>query len=162
MNYFELFDLPVGFYVDKSLLTSKYFSLQKKYHPDFYSSASDDDKEEVMKISADINKAYHTFQNPDKTIEYYLRHKHFLETDEKYELPKDFLMEMMELNEEISEGSAADAKEKISAFSEQLEKDLETLQNKKETELTKSDLTILKEYHFKKKYLHRILERFVD
>ncbi len=35
MNYFELFEIPVSFQVDKASLSKKYFELQKKYHPDF-------------------------------------------------------------------------------------------------------------------------------
>ena len=46
-----------------------------------------------------INKGYKTFQNDDETIKYVLQLKGLLEEDEKYELPPDFLMEMMELNE---------------------------------------------------------------
>src|SRR5688572_17497481 len=120
MNYFELFEIPVSPKVDRSLLATKYFSLQKKYHPDFYTSATDEEKEEVLKISADINKAFNTFKDPDLTIEYFLRLNNHLATDEKYELPKDFLMEMMELNEAISEEGQEEVEQKIKDFETEL------------------------------------------
>ena len=42
MNYFELFNLPVTLKVDKSQLAKKYFELQKQFHPDFFTQASED------------------------------------------------------------------------------------------------------------------------
>ena len=63
MNYFELFELPVAPRVDKSSLARKYFELQKRYHPDFFSNASEDDREAALQKSAAINKAYNIFQD---------------------------------------------------------------------------------------------------
>ena len=40
MDYFELFDLPRGFDVDKSALTKAYYRLNKKYHPDSFTLSS--------------------------------------------------------------------------------------------------------------------------
>ena len=45
MNYFELFDSPVSLNIDKSKLAKKYFELQKKYHPDFYTQADEAEQE---------------------------------------------------------------------------------------------------------------------
>jgi molecular chaperone HscB len=50
-----------------------------------------------------LNKAFTTFQDPDKTIKYVLQLKGLLEEEEKYELPPDFLMEVLEINEELME-----------------------------------------------------------
>ncbi len=63
MNYFELFELPLSLNVDRKALSSKYFALQKKYHPDFFSNASEDEQAEVLEKSSLINKAYKTFNN---------------------------------------------------------------------------------------------------
>ena len=65
MNYFELFELPVSFKIDKSKLAQKYFELQKKYHPDFFSNSGENEQDEMLERSSDINKAYKTFQNKD-------------------------------------------------------------------------------------------------
>src|SRR6187401_1710229 len=96
MTYFELFELPVRLKVDKAALTKKYFELQKKYHPDFFSNASEEEQAEVLEKSSLVNKAYKTFQNADETIKYVLMQKGLLEEEEKYQLPPDFLMEMLE------------------------------------------------------------------
>jgi molecular chaperone HscB len=116
MTYFELFELPVRLKVDKAALTKKYFELQKKYHPDFFSNASEEEQAEVLEKSSLVNKAYKTFQNADETIKYVLMQKGLLEEEEKYQLPPDFLMEMLELNEGISDAKIEDDAEKISDF----------------------------------------------
>jgi len=162
MNYFELFEIPAAPHVDRSFLSSKFFELQKKYHPDFFSSSTEEEKTEVLEISADINKAYITFQDPDKTIEYYLRIKKFLETDEKYELPNDFLMEMMELNEAISEEGKERVAEQVQEFEKQIHAGIEPILGSGKNEFSDKELQQLKEYYFKKKYLRRILDRFND
>ena len=57
MNYFELFDLPVSLNVDKSKLAKKYFELQKKYHPDYFTQATEAEQEEALEKSSAVNKA---------------------------------------------------------------------------------------------------------
>ena len=48
-----------------------------------------------------INKGFKILKDPDKTIKYVLEIKGLLQEEEKYELPPDFLTEMMELNERL-------------------------------------------------------------
>ncbi|WII23678.1 hypothetical protein [Buchnera aphidicola] len=40
MNYFEYFNLPQKFQINKKKLLRKYYSLQKKYHPDMHINCS--------------------------------------------------------------------------------------------------------------------------
>src|SRR6185436_17201051 len=106
MNYFELFEIPITVKVDQSKLAQKYFELQKKYHPDFFAQATEAEQEEALERSSAANKALKIFKNQDQTIKYVLQLKGLLEEEEKYQLPPEFLMEMMALNEELSENSA--------------------------------------------------------
>jgi molecular chaperone HscB len=156
MNYFELFNLPISLQVDKSILPKKYFELQKKYHPDFFSQASEEEQTEVLEKSSEINKAFKTLQDQDATIKYVLQLKGLLEDEEKYQLPPDFLMEVMELNEELTDESIP--------LIEQLEKDIYTevapiIEEYDDNSVSVENLLKIKEYYFKKKYLKRILER---
>ena len=57
MNYFELFEMPVSLSVAQNELPLKYFSLQKKYHPDFFSNADEEEQAEMLEKSSMINKA---------------------------------------------------------------------------------------------------------
>jgi molecular chaperone HscB len=161
MNYFELFYLPVSLNVDKQQLSKNYFELQKQYHPDFHANALQEEQADVLERSSMINKAYKTFLNQDSTIKYVLTLKGLLEEEEKYQLPADFLMEMMEINESIDEATDVDAKRKIiDQQVEQLYDEVKPIINNYEDGVTPAaDLQKVKEYYFKKKYLRRILDR---
>jgi molecular chaperone HscB len=159
MNYFELFDIPVNLQVNKNLLTQKYFELQKKFHPDFFTQATEYEQAEALEASSKINKALKTLKNEDETIKYVLQLKGVLQEEEKYQLPPDFLMEVMELNEEISKDSLA----QINSFEKEIYSGVaDIIKNYNDTTITTEALLKVKEYYFKKKYLQRILERLED
>jgi molecular chaperone HscB len=160
MNYFELFEIPVSLKVDKASLSKKYFELQKKYHPDFYTQSNEDEKFEALEKSSLINKALKTFQNEDETIKYVLQQKQLLEEEEKYTLPPDFLMEMLELNEAVMEEEPVVVTKKLEAVEAELYRKVEAIiDTYKEGITTTEELLQVKEYYYKKKYLQRILDR---
>lgn len=159
MNYFELFDIPVSLTIDKNLLTKKYFELQKKYHPDFFTNATESEQAEALETSSQVNKGFKTLQDKDATIKYVLQLKGLLEEEEKYQLPPDFLMEVMELNEELSENSA----QQINDFEETIYAGVkDDIEQYNDATITTEQLLKIKEYYFKKKYLQRILDRMAD
>jgi len=160
MNYFELFEIPVSLTIDKASLSKKYFELQKKFHPDFYSQSSEEEKAEAEEKSSLINKALKTLQNQDETIKYVLQEKQLLEAEEKYTLPSDFLMEMLELNEAVMEEEPAAVTKKITAAEAELYEEVKAIiDNYKEGITTNEELLQVKGYYYKKKYLQRILDR---
>ncbi len=159
MNYFELFDIPVSIQLDSKWLTTQYVALQKKFHPDFFGQASIEEQSEVMEKSAAINKAFKIFQKEEETIKYILQLKGLLQEEEKYQLPPDFLMEVMELNESLSDNSANE----VAVFEKEIyEKVRPIIEGYNDETVTKEDLLTLKDYYFRKKYLQRILERMAD
>ena len=159
MNYFELFDLPLSLTVDNSKLAKKYFELQKKYHPDFYTQADEAEQEDALEKSSAVNKALKILQNKESTIKYVLQLKGLLEEEEKYQLPPDFLMEVMELNENLSDDSAI----AITAFENDIYAGVkQIIEGYDDASVTTANLLKVKEYYFKKKYLQRILDRLDD
>jgi molecular chaperone HscB len=161
MNYYELFELPISPVVDKNGISKKYFELQKKFHPDFYTNETEEDKENALTQSAAINKGFTIFSNKEKTLEYFLQLKGIIATDEKYNLPPDFLMEMMELNEDLD--AETNIEEKVNAYEQDLILEVESLLSTENSALlTENDFQKLKAYYYKKKYLKRILERLDD
>lgn len=159
MNYFELFGLPVSIKNDRQLLSQKYFELQKKFHPDFFTKETEFEQSEALELSSQVNKAYKVFKNEDETIRYLLQLKGVLEEEEKYQLPPDFLMEVMELNEQLTDDSAAT----IHEFGNTVYKEVkDIIENYNDATVTQAQLQQLKEYYFKKKYLQRILDRMAD
>lgn len=156
MNYFELFELPVSLKIDQGKLAQKYFELQKKYHPDFFTQATEYEQEEALEISSQLNKALKVFKDRDETIKYVLQLKGLLEEEEKYQLPPDFLLEMMELNEELSDESAA----RIASIEKELYSEVGSIiENYNDERIREQELQKLKAYYYKKKYLKRILDR---
>lgn len=162
MNYFELFDLPVAPTIDKSSLSKKYFELQKEYHPDFFSGSDENEKENVLQQSATINKAFKIFQDHDRTIEYFLQVTGLIIPDEKYNLPADFLMQMMEINEGLTENEEESLK-LVKSFVEKLKEDVKPiLENYSAGNVDGVDMEKLKSYYYRRKYLKRILDRLAD
>ena len=165
MNYFELFDIPVSFLPDQKQLKQRFYELSRKYHPDFYTQENKFEQGEVLEISSNINKAYKTFQNKDETIKYVLQLKELLEEEEKYQLPSSFLMDMLELNEQLTDAKTeenftaiAAAKEATDSIQKEIYEPVKIIvEGYKEDTVRREELLKVKEYYFKKKYLNRIL-----
>ena len=72
-------------------------------------------------------------------------------------------MEMMELNEMATEDNKDGYLSKASEFSNSLKEGIATILNKASNDtLYENDISKLKEYYYKKKYLKRILDRMTD
>ena len=100
-SYFELYDLPLTFKVDETLLNKKFYALSRQYHPDFYVNESEDTQHQVLELSTLNNRAYKVLSDPLKRIEYILELHNMLAEEDKYTLPQDFLMDMMDVNEAL-------------------------------------------------------------
>lgn len=156
MNYFELFEIPVSINIDKASISKRYVELQKKYHPDFFTQENEAEQEEALEKSSAINKAMKIFKSPEATLKYVLELKGLIADEEKHPLQPDFLMEVMELNENLSDDSA----DAVEQFEKKIYSEVSQLiENYNDKTITKDGLLKLKEYYYKKKYLHRILER---
>lgn len=161
MTYFQLFEIPVQLKVNTSVLAGKFFQLSKKYHPDYYIKESIEAQTEALEMSSQLNKAWKTFQNPDETIKYVLSLKNLIEEEEKYELPPDFLMEVMEINEALMDADElsepGELKQKINTLQAEIYEPVKNIiENYKEGTITENELLQVKEYYYKKKYLDRI------
>jgi molecular chaperone HscB len=162
MNYFELFDIPVQLRVDAARLAPRFFELSRKFHPDYFVNEAPEVQQEALDNSAMLNRAWKTFQQPDETIKYVLQLKGLLEDEEKYKLPPDFLMEMMDINEQLADGTSS--KEAVTATIANIQNEIygpvkEIVEGAPELDLSEEKLLQVKEYYFKKKYLERIREQ---
>jgi molecular chaperone HscB len=168
MNYFEFYQLPISCHPDQDLVKKKYYANSKKYHPDRFMQADAKTKIEALQQSALNNEAYTTFQDPMLTIAHLLRIKGLLLPDEKYQLPSSFLMEVMDLNEQLSdwENQGKDAQlgqslqQSVHEFIKQLLDAIAPTMQLIDSEQEEESLFLkLKEFYFKHKYLLRIKER---
>ena len=165
MNYFEIFGLPVQLRIDKSELPKKFFELSRKFHPDFYANSTPSEQQRALEITANLNKAFKTFQNHDETIKYVLQLKGLLEEEEKYQLPPEFLMEVLEINEKLMDARDDPAlKLNLQTAIDNLQSEIygpvkEIIEHYEESITTEEELLQVKEYYYKKKYLHRIQQQ---
>lgn len=164
MKFFELFDMAPMLIINTDLLRKKYFELSRKYHPDYFANTNQADQQKILEESAFLNKAYKTLTNKDETIKYILKETGLLEDEEKYQLENSFLMQMMELNEELAEEDI----QNDDVIENSLSKKLTQLQNEiyepveniikdyEKRTTTKEELLQVKDYYFKKKYIDRL------
>lgn len=109
-SYFELFGLPVSFEVDPGDLAGRYRDLQRSAHPDRHAGAGDRERRLAVQQAARINEAYQTLRDPRRRARYLLE-LHGVALDDERDTTQDpeFLMEQMELREQLAEiGSQAD------------------------------------------------------
>ena len=162
-----MFDIPIRLKVDKQSLQKKFIELSKKYNPDYFATQAFEKQAKALEISATLNKAWKTFQNPDETIKYVLQSKGLLEDEEKYQLPPGFLMEMMEINEQLVGAKMEENAEKtthLSSVISQLSTEIyepvkEIVEHYQESITSEKELLQVKDYYFKKKYLNRIRQQ---
>ncbi len=106
-NYFQIFQLPETFELDKAELSSRYLELQKRVHPDKFVDASDREKRLSMQWTTQINEAYATLGSPlSRAI--YLLQLQGIEIADNPVLEPSFLMDQIELREELEEIETAD------------------------------------------------------
>lgn len=167
-NYFELYGLPESLSPDAAAVKTKFYELSRKYHPDRFAQAPENEQDEALRMAALNNHAYKTLSSADATMAYVLKQHNILEEEEKYSLPPDFLMEMMELNEAVSEYEMEpdnrDMKsEALTMMDEQMQNwNYDTaplLQRFNEGERSPALLGDIKDMYFRRKYLLRIQQR---
>ena len=172
-DYFTLYHLPISFTPDQAAVKSRFYELSRQYHPDRFAHAGGTELAEALRMAAMNNEAYKTLKDADATMAYVLKLNGLLEDEEKYALPPAFLMEMMDLNETISDYEAAHDKDDpndddaLTGAKTQLDEQLELwgdatrllVQRFEKGERDKEFLLRIKDQYFRKKYLLRIKER---
>lgn len=167
VNYFELYGLNISFHPDQDQVKKKFYELSRQFHPDKFAQAGSEAIDEALKMSAMINAGYKILKDEDAIVNYILKYHQVLEDEEKYNLSPDFLMEMMELNEAVSDYEMEqDDSTKDAAIRDwqtqasQLQGELNPLTEKYDSgDHSAQLLQQIKDCYFRKKYLLRIKER---
>lgn len=103
MDYFAFYNLSESFLPDEKAVKSKYYELSRQYHPDFHATENPEKQQEILQLATQNTNAYRTLSDFDRRMQYILQQNGRLEEGKNNELPGDFLLEMMELNEQIME-----------------------------------------------------------
>jgi molecular chaperone HscB len=165
MNYFDFYGIPESFNPDAALLKKKFYELSKKYHPDFYANEDAEKQQEILELSTLNNKAYQTLSDDFRRLEYILKSHELLQEGAKPQLPADFLMEMMDINERLMEVEDAAELGHITAEVLAIEDDIEqqlhfaTADYPQLNDTAKEErLNKIADCYFRQKYLLRIKE----
>ncbi len=164
MNYFEFYELPLSFFVDEKALKRKYYQKSRDYHPDFFAQQGAELQEEALQLSTYNNEAYKALKTLDGRIKYVLTLKGKLVEGERYQLPQQFLLAMMDINEALMElefDFDASTHQSLVQQLQELEDALltevaDTLEKYDDTTENSANLEKVKEFYYKKRYLLRI------
>ncbi|XP_006571447.1 iron-sulfur cluster co-chaperone protein HscB, mitochondrial [Apis mellifera] len=125
LTYFDIIDIPKTYDVNITEIQKKYKELQKLLHPDKFSNKSDKEKQFSEILSSLVNKAYSTLLHPLKRGLYMLELNGITISEGTDNVNAEFLMEIMEKNEEIED--AANNEEKIKKLIQENETILNSL-----------------------------------
>jgi len=165
MKFFNFFELPISFQLDEADLRKRYLSNSKRFHPDFYTLETPEKQAEILQLSSLNNEAYRTLSDFDQRMKYILEEKGLL-VEGKNEIPQIFLMDMMDINEQLMElefdfdPKVLDAvKQEVEAKEKELQAELEpVIQGYLEETSSEVELNSIKNFYLKKRYLLRIKE----
>ncbi len=126
-NYFELFSLPTQYEVDREKLATQYRELQQQFHPDRFASATDQDRRLALQMASRINEAERVLRDPIARARYLLELQGIeLGSDSETVRDPEFLMEQMELREQLEAAeSAADPEDALDQFATAMKQQIE-------------------------------------
>lgn len=158
-DYYSFYGLPIHLNIDESVLKKKFFELSRLYHPDLFANATPAEQDKALQISTLNTLAYKVLSDRNSRLEHVFD-LHQIERSET--LPQDFLMEMMDLNEEVEEATAATQPELARQILEMrggFDAEMGLLFgefDRAETSKKTSILLRLNQLHLKNKYLLRL------
>ncbi len=141
---FSTFNQPVNYFIDKSALRKKYLEGIKTYQ----------NSNEQQKLS-ELHNAYKILNDDELRIEYFLKLWGLIREDgsSDIKLSNEFLMEMMDLNDEILTGN----EDAIQQTQHLLEENLKAIFQLFEKEFSENVKKEIAQKYFERKYLKRLL-----
>ncbi len=114
LDYFVLFGVPRSFSQEAAYLKTRLYQLQRTVHPDNFANALPHEKQAAGQMAAMVNTAYQTLIDPLKRAIYLLKcHGIDIQDETNTQMPSDFLMEQIELREQLAEIANHQNKEKL-------------------------------------------------
>jgi molecular chaperone HscB len=111
---FELFQLPEQFAQDRGQLDTRWKDLQREAHPDKFASHGTAAQRVAMQWSVRINEAYQRLKDPVKRAAYICELHHApINAENNTAMPTDFLMQQIELREELDDAKTIENLDQI-------------------------------------------------
>ena len=124
-THFDVFSLPVRYALDLEELERRYREASRHWHPDRFGRAPAAERAAVLQRATDLNQAYRVLKNDDRRAEYLLKLRGVdLSSEESGKQPAmepSFLMEVLELREELFDARAAHDQKRLAALKHTVE-----------------------------------------
>jgi molecular chaperone HscB len=168
-SYFDFYNLPETFLPDEAALKRLYYARSRETHPDFHATSSPENQAEMLRQATLNTDAYRTLADADQRMAYILRENGLLEEGKQEQLPPDFLMDMMDLNEQVMDletmpdaGAEARVTAEVTALVDTLDAGIQPVLVGYEglpTDHRPAALQQIRTYYLKKRYLLRIRQQ---
>ncbi|CAG5047741.1 unnamed protein product [Parnassius apollo] len=147
-NYFKIMGIHETYDLDENDLAKKFKELQKQLHPDKFANKNKEEQEISEIYSSLVNEAYKTLLEPlSRGI--YMLHLRGKEIPENTEIDQQFLMMIMEKNEEVEN---AETEEEIMKLNKENKAIIKELQKKLSKAFFDGDLKIVTKLLSQMKY----------
>ena len=166
-NYFSFFKLRPSPTLDEAALKQTFYANSKRFHPDFHTLADEQTQERVLEQSTLNNQGYKVLADEDARLKHLLEIRGVLGAEGTNQVPQDFLLEIMEVNEALMELEFEDdpmAQLRVTGLIDQLDAGLRhevagVIDNYDDATVTQADLEQLKDYYLKRRYLVRLRQK---
>lgn len=105
-NAFQILGITAEFEIDEAKLERAYLKAQAKWHPDRFSDP--DQRAEAERRAAEINDAHRVLADPERRADHLLASLGGPAKEDDKSLPDGFLMEMLEVREQMASDLASD------------------------------------------------------
>ncbi len=154
---FGLLGLPAQFDLDPQVIEHAFFDRSKELHPDRFANAPAAERVAALSRSRALNDAYQTLKKPVPRAEYLLARAGVTIGDNE-QLDPEFLMEILELREELAEARVAKRTSQIEALCGVMKQRRHAAIESLAALFAKSDLAQIKEQLILLRYIDRYLE----
>ena len=104
---FEAFGLPLNYGVDTEELERRLLRYSRLVHPDFFATASEEMRRTAEENSAALNGAFKILTDDARRAEWVIEALGGPSGGDEKQLPREFLMEVLEWNEALDEADGA-------------------------------------------------------
>jgi molecular chaperone HscB len=159
-NYFELFDMPQQFALDRAQLGLRFRQLQQELHPDRFAGRTDHEQRVAVQYSALVNEANATLTQPLSRALYLLQLKGMsAEEVARQQIDGGFLIEQLELREKLETmNDLVDPDTVLEHFMAEVTADIGAHQNEFVTAFDSGDLAAAASACVKMQYLDKLMK----
>ncbi len=165
-DYFQLLGIAEAYHLDAANLRKQFLQKSRESHPDFFTLATAEVQQQALAQNALVNQAWQWLSDPHLRLQYLLTHYGILSPGDQtnYQLSPDFLMQVMDLNEQLTDSSqnqqhdaaAAAAQEMRLAREAQIDQLMHQFDAASDTAARKNILMQVLPLYLECKYLRRL------